>query len=124
MSAVVSYAAVDDLVDQLAAHEDVTSASTNPEDVRVPGVWVNLLNGIDLDTLGGYTHKAQLHLVVANNGHTRSRDALAKLLNAVLTVVEPDGVMYPAGLVLPDSPAVLPGLVVPLDIPAEYEDQE
>lgn len=123
MSAVVSYAAVDDLVAQLAAHDAVTSASTNPEDVRVPGVWVNLNDGIVLDTLGGYTHKARLHLVVANNGHTRSRDALAQLLNGVLTIVEPDGVMYPAGLVLPDSPAVLPGLVVPLDIPAEY-DQE
>lgn len=118
MSATVSYAAVDALVTALNAVEGV-HAAVDPADVRTPGVWVHHL-GFSMDLLGGYTHRLQLHLVVADNGYVRSRDALAELFTLVLGVVSPTDDPFFLGLVLPSTPKALPGLVLPHDLITDY----
>lgn len=118
MSAAVDYTAVDDLVEALNAVEGLTAA-VDPADVRTPGVWVHHL-GFSMDLIGGYTHRLQLHLVVADNGYARSRDALAALFTLVLGVVSPTDDPFFLGLVLPSTPKALPGLVVPHDLITNY----
>lgn len=105
---------------------DLTAAGVNTtadvEKIRVPGAWVRH-TGFSLDRLGGFTHKVQLHLVVPDNGYLRARDALLDLLNLALPVVEPDEDPYFQGLQI-DNSKPLPGLVVPVDLPSTYLDEE
>lgn len=114
-------------LDEIAAVcADLTAAgvptTADVEKVRVPGAWLRH-TGFTFDRLGGFTHRTQLHLVVADNGYLRARDALIELLNKALPVVQPDEDPYFQGLQL-DSNKPLPGLVVPLDLPSTYLDEE
>lgn len=116
--AAVSYAAVDDLVEALKAAD--IHAAADPADVRTPGVYVDVTAGFSLDHIGAYTHKLRLHLVVADNGYARSRDALVALANAVFAVVTPTDDPYFQGLQLPTLKP-LPGLVLPFDLTTAYD---
>lgn len=115
----VSFAEVDVVVDELRAAD--ISASIDPAEINPPGVWVRTA-GLSLDLLGGFTIKTQLHLVVADNGHHEARAALVDLFNQVLTVATPDEDPYFQGLVLPDNPKPLPGLVVPVNLSDTYQE--
>ena len=110
----VHFTALDDLAASLKA-AGVRSASADPAEVNAPGVLVQLA-GVELDRLAGYTLNARLLLVVPDNGHLRSRTALAELLSTVTTVVDPDDTITPVAVTLPGSPAPLPGLSVPVDL--------
>lgn len=124
MSRLVSFAPLGDLADLLVAG-GVRSATTNPEDVQVPGVLVEP-DTIAFDFLGAYAHRARLLLVVPANGTSRALDALAELLNQVTTAIPDDGPVALAGditfrgVTLPGSTTALPGLVVPVEIEADY----
>lgn len=110
----VAFAPVDNLAAALRL-AGVRSVEQDPAKLLTPGVWIKHA-GFSFEYLDGYTHKLQLHLVVADNGYVRSRDALAELLNLVTAVVDPTDDPFFQGLILPSSPAPLPGLVVPFDL--------
>lgn len=117
----LTFADVDTLVDDL--REIDVRADLDPADVKTPGVFVRPL-GFSLDRLGGYTHRVQLHLVVPDNGYTRSRKALLDLFNKVRSLpLEPDEDPFYQGLVLPGRPDPLPGLVVPLYLSGTYTEE-
>lgn len=124
MSAAIDFSEIDELLADLRRAPDAdppgagVNADVDPAMVRTPGVWIKH-TGFTLDALGGYAHKVQLHLVVADNGYVRSRDALVALFNKVATVVEPDDDPFFQGLELPDL-TVVPGLVVPVNIADSY----
>lgn len=105
------------LVDLLDDVEGIRSVSDAAAEVNPPGVWVQVL-GYTLDKLaaGHYTLNARLVLVVADQDTRRARTALTELLNLVLTVVKPAGQVTPASVTMPNSPAPLPGLLVPVNI--------
>ena len=112
----VSLAPLHDLAAQLAAVEGVRTASVDPAELgALPAVWVQL-SGIGFDRLAGHTLRARLVLVVADNGVERSAAALVALLNAVLTVVDPDDDVTFAPTLLPGNPGPLPSAAVPVDI--------
>lgn len=116
---IVNHDAVDALATALAAAPGITTASANPAEVRAPGVYLRH-TGYSLDLLGGYTIRLDLHLVVPDTGYLRSRDALGALLGLVVDVIDPDGDVVPQGLVLPGSPAPLPGLRFPVNLHIEH----
>lgn len=113
------------LVDLLAAPDDaVRSASMDPAEIVVPGVWLRMV-GLDY-TLGGAAVQAQLVLVVGDtDGGIRVARELVKLHNAVCQVlqdsevyVSPNGATTAATAVLSDTGTPLPALVVPVNISA------
>lgn len=106
-----------ELVNLVNGVEGIRSVSDAAAEVNPPGVWVQVL-GYDLDKLaaGHYTLTARLVLVVPDQDTRRARKALTDLLNLVLTVVRPAGRVTPASVVMPNSPAPLPGLLVPVTI--------
>lgn len=118
----VNFGAMDDLAGALAAVDGIRAASTDPAKLNVtPAVWVQAVQ-IDLDLLAGYTIGTRLLCLVADNGHERSMRALGDLLSLVLTVVDPTGPITPAPTILPGSLTVYPGLAVPFDLHATYEE--
>lgn len=118
----LSFADLPELEQLLAAPAGVRSASTDPEKVNAPGVWIRV-DGVGFDRLGPQqTTHLTLHLVVGDKStHQRALNALASLYAAVAPVLDTLG--GPAerdyslvGLVLPGSSAKLPCLAVPFDL--------
>lgn len=117
MSYTVDGADLDQLVGLLDDVEGIRSCSDEISKVNTPGVWVQHA-GYTLDKLeaGHYRLHANLVLIVSDQDSHRSRLELVDLLNAVLTVVKPAGRIEPRSVVRPDSPAPVPGLLVPVTI--------
>lgn len=117
----VDLVAVDHLA--LALDDAGVQTSIDPAAVRTPGGWLKHAGLSICDTLaGGNTHQLQLHLVVADNGYLRSRNALFELLDQAMTVWTPDGAPFFQGLQLPGGKP-LPGLVVPIDLPDDFRHE-
>lgn len=109
------------LVEELKARPGVKYASTDPEEIDTPGVWVRF-DGAELQaTLTNLRVKVTLHLVVAPaNERARTNKALSDLFNTVKPVVEDHGgatgLIKPVGLQLPGAQSPQPCLQIPLDL--------
>lgn len=91
------------------------SATDDPGRLQVPGVWMSPRTADVTDLDGGYTVSVDLYLIVSDSGHPLP--ALAKLLDQVLTVVDPDA---PVDLAAPirtsTSESALPAWRLTVDI--------
>lgn len=105
---------VDQVLALIRGVEGIRSVDLEAAKVNAPGVWLNVL-GYRLDRLaaGAYTLDTQLVLIVPDQEPARARKALLELLNLVLTVVKPSGRVEHRTVVVPDTPAPLPGLAFP-----------
>lgn len=112
---------LEDLAAALAAVPGITTAATDPAKVRTPGVWVRFA-GLELDSLGGYTIYATLHLIVADTGYRRASVALGSLLSRVAGVVDVHETVTPQPVILPSGPKPLPGLAVPYALAVDFDD--
>lgn len=110
-----------------AEGDAIRSASLDPAEITVPGVWLRL-TGLDY-TLQGAPLQLQLVMVVGDtDGGIRAARELAKLHNAVAEVlaglpaldpplyVSLNGLPTAATAVLSDTGTPLPALVVPITI--------
>lgn len=93
------------------------SASADPAEVNTPGVWVTL------DTLAPVTVDDSWELVCAcflvcgDLPYPQAYASLQELYTSLAAAgVTPDGPVTHQGLVLPDSPTVLPALRVPVNL--------
>lgn len=111
----VDPADIDDLVEHLKTAEGLNSVSLTASKVRAPGVWVQV-TGFTFDQLKGYTLNTRLVLVVPDRDAEKAQGDLIALLNKVLTVVKPSGPVTARTVILPGTPAPLPGLAFPLDV--------
>ena len=114
------------LCDALLAAPDnaIRSASMDPAEITVPGVWLRL-TGLDY-TLSGAPLQLQLVMVVGDtDGGVRTARELAKLHNAVAAVLDDpelglyvsiNGLPTAATAVLSDTGTPLPALVVPITL--------
>ena len=111
----LSGAALQELVELLEGAG--VSASVDPAELNVPAAWVTLEGIRQLNLAGELELDAVVYLIVGDQDHRRAFDALAELYNKATTVLDPDGVVVPQGVVLPDNPTPLPALRVPVTIP-------
>lgn len=85
----------------------------DPGQLTPPGVLVRI-DSLTSTTLDGLEVTASLYLVVPASDHTRSLTELLELLDAVCELLDPDGPITSASVVLPGDPAPLPALTFPL----------
>lgn len=102
-----------DLRDRLAAAG--VPASLDRSSLQIPGAWVTPANGATL-TLGGVGRlRVEVLLVVQQSGDLESLTALSGLLDKVLTVVTPDGVVD-TSVLFPHNNNLHPAFRVPVDL--------
>lgn len=89
----------------------------DPGSVPVPGAWVQIRSLTPISIDEGYTVRFHVHLVVPDAGALEAWDGLAELLDAALTVVDPDEPINTAtALTLPHTPSQpLPALLLVVD---------
>jgi hypothetical protein len=87
----------------------------DPAALVPPGVLVQV-TGFSQVTLDGLQVTTRLLCVVLERDHERASDELVTLVNRVLTVVDPDGPITAAGVVLGQDPAPLPALSIPCNL--------
>lgn len=87
----------------------------NPGQLTPPGVLVQV-TGFERDTLAGFRITTRLLCVVPSSSHEQASEELVGIVNQLLTVLEPDGPIAAASVVLPNDPAPLPALSVPLNL--------
>lgn len=121
---------IDELVAELIAadpsREIVRSASLNPDEVNVPGVWVRL-DSLDKGTLSGLRVRLTLHMIVSPaGGFARTLAQLAGMWNLLRPVVAryggPTGPVTRVSVILAANAAPMPALAVPLDLLTEQEE--
>lgn len=117
----LNVADLETLAATLNAIDGVSKASTDPSEVRTPGVWIRF-DTIDTGTLSDLCLKVTLFAVVGSS-NTRARDLknLQDLFNLIKPALAelggPSGpVNARAALVLPGSQALLPAFEIPLDL--------
>ena len=104
-------AALDLVVTRLT--EADLNAAINPEEVNVPGCWVDFTGQLSW-TLGGCLVGVEVVAIVPGNDRATALGELQVLLDAVVSVLgTPDGDARKQATVLPDSPVGLPSLVLP-----------
>jgi len=93
------------------------SASTNPEDINLPGAWVTV-EGIRALTLDQQLQlECVVYLITADADYGRAYGQLAGLFNlATGAGVLPDDVVRPQGVVMPGSSIPLPALRLPINL--------
>lgn len=122
MSNDLSLTAVDDLV-ALLKTAGIRSVSQDPATLNPPaGVWVQVL-GFAFTRLAGYTIRTRLVVVATDLDHKRAAAALLKVANQVRTVVDPDGDVLAQTVLMPDGTA-RPGLAIPCNLYADYDQEE
>lgn len=87
----------------------------DPAQLTPPGVLVQL-QAFTQTTLDGLQLSTRLFCVVPDQDHERASAELVGLVNTVLTVLDPDGPITTASVVLPGDPARLPALSIPLNL--------
>ena len=110
----LDFAVLDNLAAALVA-AGIRSASVNPADVLLPGVWIQVA-GVELDLLAGHTIGLNLVAITGDTGPARSMADLAETFNKVVTVIDPTGQSRMVSVTLPGNPP-LPGLSIPFDLP-------
>lgn len=120
-----------ELVDAIKAADPsgelIRSVSFNPDEVKVPGVWLRF-DGLDDGILAGLTVKLTLHLIVPNaGGFGRVLAQLAELRNLVKPVVAtyggPNGPTVRTGVILSTTTQPLPALAIPLDLLTTQDEE-
>lgn len=112
---------LESLAAMLKAIDGVSSASTDPSEIRTPGVWIRF-DAIETGTLSDLALKVTLYAVVgSSNGRGRDLKNLQDLYNLIKpTLAEIGGPSGPinarAALVLPGSQTPLPAFEIPLDL--------
>lgn len=99
---------------QLLTDAGIRNAET-PGLLTPPGVLVQL-TGFTQVTLGGLEVAVRLFCVVPEQDHERASAELVTLANRVLTVVDPDGPVTAASVLLPGDATPLPALSIPLNL--------
>lgn len=112
----VDFAALDQLAADLAA-AGVASVTTNPADLNLPGVLVQV-SGLAFDLLDGYTIRTRLLCVAPDTDPRRAMDQLAALVNTVTSVVDPTDDPTAETVNLPTDATPYPAFAVPFDLPA------
>lgn len=93
------------------------SASTNPEDVTLPGAWVTVEGIRQLTMDGALQLECVVYLVSGDTDHLRAYEALAELYNTIVpSSLVPDGVVVPQGVVMPGNSTAMPALRVPVNL--------
>lgn len=111
----LSFAPLTQLAELLAATG--MSASTNPEDVNVPGAWVTVESVRRLVVGGDLQLECVVYLIAPESDYHHAYAQLAELYNqAQAAGVIPDDVVVPQGVVLPGTPTPLPALRVPVHL--------
>lgn len=111
----LSFAPVQQLVDLLVGAG--LSASTNPEDVNLPGAWVTVEGVRALTVDGALQLECVIYLVTGEQDYARAYGQLAELYNLAHGAgVEPDGLVVPQGVVMPGPPVPMPALRVPINL--------
>jgi len=109
-------AAMTELNTELADHEDIRSASSDPAMVNPPGV-LTQVETITPDRLGSYTLRARVLLISPDRDADRAMETLATLLTAAQSVLgRPVDTVNAATVVLPADPTPLPCLIYPVDL--------
>lgn len=111
----LSFAPLDELVQLLV--DAGLSASTNPEDVNLPGAWVTVEAISTLSVDWSLQLECVVFLVVGEQDYRRAYTKLAELYNAATAAgVIPDGPVVPQGVVMPGVAAPMPALRVPINL--------
>lgn len=93
------------------------SASTNPEDVNLPGAWVTVQSVRTLTVDHQLQLECVVYLIAADTDYARAYTQLADLYNKVVpAVLVPDDAVTPQGVVMPGTPVPLPALRVPVNL--------
>lgn len=87
------------------------NATTDPRDLVIPGAWVTVHDVIDPTLCGGYSVRADVCLISADNGAPFANDALGHLLELSAQVLTWDEPVRPM-TVTPPGVAPLPALVI------------
>jgi hypothetical protein len=87
----------------------------DPAQLTPPGVLVKV-ETFTQDTLAGLQLTTRLFCIVPDQDHERASAELVALVNTVLTVVDPDGPVAAASVVLPGDAARLPAMTIPLNL--------
>lgn len=92
-------------------------ATFDPARVELPGVWLQSKT-VDVQTLdGGALHRVWAYLMAPDTGTADSHLALAKLLDKVLAVIDPDAeVVLDTAVTLPHNPTPMPSYRVVIDL--------
>lgn len=98
----------------LLTAEDIRHAE-DPAQLTPPGVLIRL-EAFTQTTLSGLQLSTRLFCIVPDQDHERASAELVALVNKVLTVLDPDGPVTAASVVLPGDPARLPALSIPLNL--------
>lgn len=106
--------AVVDALRALLTAEGIRNAE-DPSELTPPGVLVRL-ESFTQATLSGLQLTVRLFCIVPDQDHERASAELVALVNRVLTVLDPDGPVTAASVVLPGDPARLPALSIPLNL--------
>lgn len=91
-------------------------ASTNPEDLTLPGAWVTVETIRPLTVAGQLQLECVVFLITGETDYARAYGELADLYNQAATVLSPDGPVVPQGVVMPGDPTPLPALRVPVNL--------
>lgn len=124
---------LDELVEAINAtdptHELIRSASLNPDEVQLPGVWVRF-DELEEDNLAGLTVRVTVHLIVPNaGGFARQLAALAELRNTVKPALDtfggPTGPTERLGVILSNSAGAqpMPAFAVPLELSTHQPEE-
>lgn len=87
------------------------NATTDPRDLTMPGAWVTVHDVINPSLCGGYDVRADVCLMVADNGAPHAVAALGDLLHLAATVLTFDEPVQPM-TVTPPGGAPTPALVI------------
>lgn len=87
------------------------NATTDPRDLTLPGAWVTVHDVINPTLCGGYTVRADVCLMVADNGAPHAVEALGQLLDRAAEVLTFDEPVQPM-TVTPPGAAPVPALVI------------
>lgn len=99
---------------ELLTAEGIRNAE-DPGQLTPPGVLIQLRE-FTQTTLDGLQLEMRLFCVVPDQDYERASAELVALVNQVLTVLDPDGPVTAAAVVLPGDPARLPALSFPLNL--------
>jgi len=119
---VISFAAVDELVTALKAG-GVRSCSTNPAELNLPGVLVELA-GVSFELLDGAILTTRVTLIAPSVGITQVHALLAEMLSQVAAVIDPDdGTVTATTRALGEQSTPMPALQLTHSIPINPESE-
>lgn len=118
----LTFAPVDELVELCAQLDPPLGVSMDPAEVNPGrGGWLALDEVRPANVRGELELRCSLYLIAPDLDPKRALVKLAAMVNAVRTVITPDGPVTPQGVVMPGDPTPLPALRVPIYLYTESE---